>query len=79
VPLDQVCFRVEEQSLVALPQGNGILFGIRLVIFPLQPYAGTPEGAKLAEALETMPELMAHYKGLASARSRLVQLLRGMS
>jgi hypothetical protein len=79
VPLDQVYFRVEEQSLVALPQGNGILFGIRLVIFPLQPYAGTPEGAKLAEALETMPELMAHYKGLASTRTRLVQLLRGMS
>ena len=77
VALDEVFFRVEEQSLVALPQSNGILFGIRLKIFPLGGYAGSEEGKRLAEALETMPEAMAQYKGLGGARRRVIELLRG--
>ena len=76
VGLDEVFFRVEEQSLVALPQSNGILFGIRLKIIPLSGYAGTEEGSRLAEALETMPEEMAQYKGLGAARGRVVELLK---
>ena len=77
VVLDEVFFRVEEQSLVALAESNGILFGIRLKIMPLRGYAGTEEGKKLAEALETMPEGVAQYKGLGSARRRIIELLRG--
>jgi len=77
VRLDEVYFRVEEQSLVALPKSNGILFGIRLKIIPLGGYARTEEGTRLAQALETMPEPMAVYKGIANARPRLIELLTG--
>lgn len=77
VTLEEVFFRVEEQSLVALPKSNGILFGIRLKIIPLSGYAGTEEGKRLAEALETMPEEMAQYKGLGGARRRIIELLKG--
>jgi dimethylamine monooxygenase subunit A len=76
VTLEEVFFRVEEQALVALPQSNGILFGIRLNIIPLARYAGTEDGLLLAEALETMPDAMAQYKGLAAARSRIIKLLK---
>jgi hypothetical protein len=77
VRLEEVYFRVEEQSLMALPKSNGVLFGIRLKMIPLDNYAGTEDGRRLAQALETMPEPMAVYKGLANARSRLIQLLNG--
>jgi len=77
VELDEVFFRVEEQSLVALPKNNGILFGIRLKVIPLVGYAGSSEGLKLAELLDTMPEPMAQYKGLSRARHRIAQLLHG--
>jgi dimethylamine monooxygenase subunit A len=76
VTLDEVFFRVEEQSLVALPESNGILFGIRLKIIPLSGYAGSEEGGRLVEALETMPEAMAQYKGLGSARRKIIELLK---
>lgn len=77
VGLNEVFFRVEEQSLVALPKSNGILFGIRLKVIPLAGYEGSSEGLKLAELLETMPEPMAQYKGLSRARLRIAQYLRG--
>ena len=77
VTLNEVFFRVEEQSLVALPKCGGILFGIRLKIFPLGEYSRTEAGLKLAGALETMPDEMARYKGLDVARSRIVRLLKG--
>ena len=77
VALDEVFFRVEEQSLVALPKSYGILFGIRLKVFPLAGYAGTEEGLRLVESLATMPEPIAQYKGLGSARARVIALLKG--
>jgi dimethylamine monooxygenase subunit A len=77
VTLDEVFFRVEEQSLVALPQSNGVLFGIRLKVIPLAGNERTDQGLKLAELLETMPEALAHYKGLSHARGRIARLLRG--
>src|SRR5690606_32005581 len=77
VRLDEVYFRVEEQSLVALPESGGILFGIRVKVLPLGEYAATDDGRRLAQALETMPEEMAVYKGLAQARSRIIELLKG--
>jgi hypothetical protein len=75
VGLDDVFFRVEEQSLAALPKTGGILFGIRIKVFPLRDFIGSPAAPKLQFALETMPREVAEYKGLASARSRIIQLL----
>ncbi len=75
VGLDEVFFRVEEQSLVALPRTNGILFGIRIKVVPLRKFLGTSAAEKLRFALETMPEAMAQYKGLSTARRRVLHLL----
>jgi dimethylamine monooxygenase subunit A len=77
VHLDEVFFRVEEQSLVALPKSSGILFGIRLKVIPLKGYEESSEGFNLAELLESMSEPMAQYKGLSQARGQIARLLRG--
>jgi len=77
VGLNEVWFRVEYQSLVALPKTQGILFGIRLVLEPLEQLNRDPEFALgLKHALETMPDAVASYKGILPARARLVELLR---
>jgi hypothetical protein len=76
VRLDEVWFRAEYQSLVALPGSNGVLFGIRLVIEPVAELRKNSEFADgLARALRTMPEPIARYKGLADARERIISLL----
>ena len=77
VGLDEVFFRIEHQSLAALPQSNGVLFGIRIQVHPLgQIREQTELRDKLLLALETMPEEMAAYKNLARARPGILQLLR---
>jgi len=77
VNADEVWLRVEHQALVALPKSGGILFGIRVVNHPLQEVKVDPiAAARLCRALETMPDEMARYKGLASARTRIVELLQ---
>lgn len=77
IELGEVWFRLEYQSLVALPRTNGILFGIRLVMEPLSRLQEDPALAKgLARALETMPDAVASYKGLLVARPRLIAILR---
>jgi dimethylamine monooxygenase subunit A len=78
VSLDEVWFRIEEQSLVALPLSGGILFGIRLVIVPLRDIkADATHRHGMIRALRTMPEPMAGYKGIAPARERLIALMEG--
>jgi hypothetical protein len=77
VSLEEVWFRAEYQSLVALPKTNGILFGIRLVIEPLASVASDKQFAEgLARAIQTMPEPIAAYKGITPARQRLIELLK---
>jgi hypothetical protein len=76
VSLDEVWFRLEEQSLVALPDSGAILFGIKLVIRPLAEIKADPATRQgMIRALETMPETMAAYKGIAPARARLLEIL----
>ena len=73
---DEVWLRVEHQALVALPRSGGILFGIRVVVHPLDEIRRTPAAANgLRRALETMPEDMAVYKGIAPARESLIRML----
>lgn len=77
VRADQVWFRVEHQALVALPKSGGILFGIRVVNHSLVEVKSDPAAAAgLFRALETMPEEMARYKNLSTARGRIIELLR---
>lgn len=78
ISLDQVWWRLEKQSLVSLPRSGGILFGIRLQILPLSEIRERTEACRgLVRALESMPEEVAEYKGLASSRKHLVELLLG--
>jgi hypothetical protein len=76
VKLDEVWLRVEHQALVALPRTGGVLFGIRVVVHPLAEVKKDAEASQgLRRALETMPEPMAVYKGIASARAALLRNL----
>lgn len=76
VELDDVWWRLEEQSLVALPESGGVLFGIKLVVKPLREIKADPEARLgMIRALRTIPEAMAIYKGIAPARERLLELM----
>lgn len=76
VTLKEVWWRLEEQSLVALPSSGGILFGIKLVIRPLTEIRKNEDARiGLIRALETMSDEMAAYKGILPARQRLLNLL----
>ena len=76
VGLDDVWWRIEDQSLVALPESGGILFGIRLVLKSYRDLRADPALRQgMIRALKTMPAPMAAYKGLTSSRQRLIDLL----
>ena len=77
VSAGEVFLRIEHQSLVALPQSGGVLFGIRIEVQPLSRVLADPRTARgLERALRTMPEPVAGYKGLAPARARLLEWLQ---
>jgi hypothetical protein len=65
-------------ALVAVdPKTGGVLFGIRLVIEPLTKLLNNHEFIEgLGRAIQSMPENIAAYKGIASARARLLELLK---
>lgn len=74
---DGIWLRVEHQILYRLPQTNGYLFGIRLTITPLAEVIMAPGArAGLRNALETMPEEIAKYKGVLAVRHRIVHWLK---
>jgi dimethylamine monooxygenase subunit A len=73
---DEVWLRVEYQALAALPQSQGVLFGIRIAVHSLCEIRANAEIApRLARALRTMPEPVAQYKGIAKARAGVLKLL----
>lgn len=75
-PVEEVWLRVEHQALVALPRTGGILFGIRVTSHPFSEIRAHPTlRPRLRRALATMSEAMAHYKGLSTLRSQLVDWL----
>lgn len=77
VGIDEVWWRLEEQSLVALPKTGGILFGINIVVKPLAEIKADVSACRgLVRALDTMSERMASYKGIAPAKTRLLELLQ---
>ena len=77
VTLATTWFRVEHQALVRLPETGSILFGIRIHSSTLEAEAAaSPEFAPaLKRLLETMPEAVLDYKGLAACREGLAGLL----
>jgi hypothetical protein len=68
--------RLESQFLTRLPKSRCILFGIRVTAHRLDELAALPGvAARLARALATMPDTVAHYKGLREARLVLLREL----
>lgn len=78
--LDGAWLRLEEQLFAGLGSG-GVLFAIRVTSHRLDEVARVRGAAVgLAEALRTMSEEVAEYKGVAAARERLaVELVRVMA
>jgi hypothetical protein len=70
-------FRVEHQALIRLPETGAILFGIRIHSSTLEEEAAAaPEfAAALKRQLETMPDAVLDYKGLAACRQSLTNLI----
>jgi len=72
-----IWLRLEHQALITLPRTGARVFGIRIDQRPLRDFKRSADhSSALARALETMPEPMAVYKGLASTRDRIVPYLR---
>jgi hypothetical protein len=69
--------RIEHQAFRSLDTEGGLLFAIRISVLPLIEIAQQREAAlRLAELLETMPDDIATYKGLLTARIPLARHLR---
>ncbi len=72
--IDDISFRVEDQSLIRLP--SGLLFTITLIRQDLNNVMSDPVASVgLLRALRTMPEDMARYKGLFEIRPHLISIL----
>lgn len=66
--------RLERQFLTRLPASSAILFGIRVTNHRLDDLARVPGLApRLQNALATMDEALASYKGITTARAALVE------
>lgn len=73
----QAHFRVERQTTHGFPELNRALFTIRYWVSPFPEVAADPwQRDRLTSALAGMDELELDYKGLTSARDRLVAWLR---
>lgn len=69
---DNTWIRLERQFLIRLPVTRAILFGIRVECHRLAVIAALPGMAgRIARALRSMPEEIARYKGLVTARMPL--------
>jgi hypothetical protein len=74
--LDQVWLRREDQVLFRLPNTGALIFGIKVKNISVAEIAADPVGcAGLHNALKTMPEEIAAYKGLRNGREHLLNFL----
>ncbi len=75
-PVSSVWIRIEDQLLAALPTRAGFVFALRLRLVPLCVLTDSPAlTLGLARALRTMPDEVAHYKGVAVIRPALLRQL----
>jgi hypothetical protein len=82
-PLAMLNLRVEEQAFLGLGLGGSavsseaLLFGVHVVHYDLEALSARVDLRKrLADALESMPEDVARYKGLAEGRHEIAARLR---
>ncbi|KAI0379077.1 hypothetical protein F5Y04DRAFT_260333 [Hypomontagnella monticulosa] len=62
-PLLEECFlRVEHQTLTKLPRTHAVIFTVRSYMTPLHQVKAEGDGKALAQAIESMPEGLGHYK-----------------
>ena len=74
---DEVCVRLEHQLLFKLPESGSVLFGIRLELVPLTTVLQDRLAShRLARLLTTISTEAASYKGIATARPALLEILR---
>lgn len=73
---DRLFLRVERETLRRFPRTSCVLFTIRTYIRPLAHLAGRPEdAARLAQALEQLPDDVRDYKRTADLTEAAVQWL----
>ena len=72
----QVVLRTERQTLSALPDSGGALFGIRTHIYPLPRIAARPDiAALLAAAVRGLPDSLKAYKNIGGYEAALLAWL----
>ena len=70
---ETVFLRVERQTLRRLPRSDGVLFGIRVHVYPLARVITTPALAwRLAAAVGALPTEINRYKSLGTFREALL-------
>ncbi|KAH8655380.1 hypothetical protein BX600DRAFT_500584 [Xylariales sp. PMI_506] len=62
VDIDQCWLRCERQSLKCLEESKAIVFCVRSYMTSLRDIVKEGSGVELAEAIESMPEKLGHYK-----------------
>ncbi|KAI1466550.1 uncharacterized protein F4812DRAFT_83103 [Daldinia caldariorum] len=60
--LDECYLRVEHQTLTKLARTSAVIFTVRSYMTPLRQVRAEGDGRALAEAIESMPEGLGHYK-----------------
>ncbi|KAI0871703.1 hypothetical protein GGS24DRAFT_492025 [Hypoxylon argillaceum] len=60
--LDECFLRVEHQTLTKLPRTSAVIFTVRSYMTPLHQVKAEGDGKALAQAIESMPEGLGHYK-----------------
>ena len=74
--LETTWLRLEHQAFRMLPRSRGLLFAIHLTAHPLARVLRTPEDSRrLASQLRSMPDAIAAYKGILTARETLIRQL----
>jgi dimethylamine monooxygenase subunit A len=75
VELDRLWLRVEHQALIALPESQAIVFGIRIALHPLREVLQGPHADGFRRALATMPAELVAYKRLDRIRDHLLNVV----
>ena len=75
VTIGELHLRVEQQLFTGIP--GGVLMGIRIETCPLADLSADPVAWQgIAEKIRTMPDDVAAYKGIGSAREAMLDEMR---